>query len=89
MAIGASGGRVRMMVLKQVAQMTAIGSLAGIAVVLAFGRAAQSLLYGLSGSDPIVIVLSVLLLSLVALGAGFVPAYRDSIVHPMQALRYE
>ena len=31
MAIGASGGRVRMMVLKQVAQMTAIGSLAGIA----------------------------------------------------------
>ena len=32
---------------------------------------------------------SVVLLALVAFGAGYIPAYRASRVHPMQALRYE
>jgi ABC-type antimicrobial peptide transport system permease subunit len=77
------------MVLRQVARMAAIGAGIGVAVALGVGHAARSLLFGLSGSDPLVISLSVVLLGLVALGAGFVPAYRASRVHPMQALRYE
>jgi predicted permease len=89
MALGASSGQVRSMVLGQVARMAAIGAGIGVAVALGVGRAARSLLFGLSGSDPLVISLSVVLLALVALGAGFVPAYRASRVHPMQALRYE
>jgi predicted permease len=89
MALGASSGQVRSMVLGQVARMAAIGAGIGVAVALGVGHAARSLLFGLSGSDPLVISLSVVLLALVALGAGFVPAYRASRVHPMQALRYE
>jgi ABC-type antimicrobial peptide transport system permease subunit len=89
MALGANHSQVRMMVLAQVGRMTMIGVAIGVAVALAAGHAARSILYGLGGSDPLVIGLSVTLLSLVAFGAGFGPAYRASRVHPMEALRYE
>jgi ABC-type antimicrobial peptide transport system permease subunit len=77
------------MVLKQVSLMIAIGGVIGIIAAIALGRAAGSLLYGLKGWDPIVIASSTLLLGVVALGAGYVPAMRASRVDPMQALRYE
>jgi predicted permease len=89
MALGADAGRVRRMVLRQVGMMTLVGCLIGVAAALALGRAAASLLFGLEGHDPLVIVLSVVLLSVVALGAGYLPARRASRVDPMQALRYE
>jgi ABC-type antimicrobial peptide transport system permease subunit len=46
-------------------------------------------LFGLKGHDPVVFVVSAFLLTLVALGAGYIPALRASRVNPMQALRYE
>ncbi|HUF25392.1 MAG TPA: ABC transporter permease [Gemmatimonadaceae bacterium] len=89
MALGADGGRVRAMVLRQVAIMTVIGGVIGIAAALALGRLARSLLFELEGHDPLVVALAALLLTLVALGAGYLPARRASQVEPMQALRYE
>ena len=89
MALGANSGNVRAMVLKQVGVMIVIGGTIGIAGALALGRGAKSLLYELSGYDPIVIATSVVLLALVALSAAYVPALRASRIDPMQALRYE
>jgi predicted permease len=89
MALGADGSRVRGMVMKQVGIMLLIGGVVGIAAAVGLGRAAGSLLFGLEGNDPLVIGVATMLLVVVALGAGFVPALRASRVDPMQALRYE
>ena len=89
MALGADKSTVRMMILRQVAVMVAVGGVVGIAGALALGKGARSLLFELSGTDPMVMIASLLLLALVALGAGYIPALRASNVDPMQALRYE
>jgi predicted permease len=89
MALGADASRVRGMVLRQVAMMTFVGAVIGLGAALALGKTAQSLLFGLSPYDPLVVVVSVLVLATVALAAGFLPAYRASTVDPIKALRYE
>ncbi len=89
MALGAGGPRVRGMILRQVTRMMVVGGVIGVLAALAMGRGAQSLLFEMEGNDPLVIAVAVVLLTAVALGAGYLPALRASKVDPMQALRYE
>lgn len=89
MALGADGGRVRRLVLSKVAKLTVVGGPIGLVAAFGLGRLASSLLYGLEGHDPAVLVGATLLLALVALGAGLVPALKASRIDPMRALRYE
>jgi predicted permease len=89
MALGAEPARVRAMVLRQVAMMTIVGGAIGLGAAFWLGRLSQSLLYQLEGHDPAVMAVSAVLLALVALAAGYVPASRASRVEPMRALRYE
>ncbi|MDB4874528.1 MAG: permease [Gemmatimonadetes bacterium] len=89
MALGADARTVRGMVMKQVGMMTIVGCVIGIIAALALGRGAKSLLYNLQGYDPVVFGGAIVVLAVVALGAGFVPALKASKVDPMQALRYE
>jgi predicted permease len=89
MALGADAGNVRAMVLRQVAMMTLVGGIIGIVGALVAGRWAKSLLFELQERDPMVLVASAVVLTVVALGAGYLPALRASKIDPMQALRYE
>jgi predicted permease len=89
MALGADRGRVRGMVLRQVGIMTAIGAPIGLGGALGLSKAAQSMLFDMQGTDPVVMSIAIVTLTVVALGAGLVPALRASRVDPMQALRYE
>ena len=88
-ALGAGAAQVRGLVLRQVAKMTVIGGVIGLVAAFFLGRAAESLLFGLQGNDPFVMVSVAVVLGVVALGAGYVPAARASRVDPMVALRYE
>ncbi len=89
MALGADGGRVRGMVLRQVGWMTLIGGIVGLAGAVGIGQLAKSLLYQLEGSDPTALAGAAIVLIIVALVAGFIPAQRASRIDPMKALRYE
>jgi predicted permease len=89
MALGADASRMRAMILKQVGWMTLIGGVIGIGVAYFLGRWAESLLFEIKGYDPTIFAAAIVTLAAVAFGAGYIPAYRASRVHPMQALRYE
>jgi ABC-type antimicrobial peptide transport system permease subunit len=54
---------------------------------LAAGRVIRTLLYDLSATDPATYVQMVVVLALVALLAGYIPAWRASRIDPMDALR--
>jgi predicted permease len=88
-ALGANQTRVRMMVLRQVAILTLIGGIIGVAGALAAGRGAAAMLYEMKGYDPAVFIGGTLLLMLVSLAAGYIPAMRASKIDPIRALRYE
>ncbi len=88
-ALGADGGRVRSLVLRQVLKMTLMGGAIGLVGAFFLGRSAESLLYGLEGSDPFVMLGVTLVLGAVAFGAGYLPARRASSVDPMVALRHD
>jgi predicted permease len=89
MALGADGASVQIMVLKQVAFMTLIGGVAGLGGALALGTAAKSLLFELTGYDPVVMAAAIAVVTAVSFSAGFLPALRASRIDPMQALRHE
>lgn len=88
-ALGATPRRLRGMVLRQVGWMALAGGLAGLVFAVLLGRAAEAVLFGLSGYDPGVLSGAVLLLGAVVLTAGYLPAHRASRITPMEALRYE
>ena len=61
----------------------------GLGQALAFTRLISSLLFGLTPTDPLTIVLASLLMIASAALAGFLPARRACRVDPIIALRYE
>jgi ABC-type antimicrobial peptide transport system permease subunit len=89
LALGAAPDRLLKAVLKQVAAMAGIGIAIGLLAGIALGRVAGGMLYGLSGSDPLVLAAAVTVAATVVLVASYSPARRASQVEPMRALRYE
>ena len=89
LALGSSPGRLRAMVLKQVGWIAAVGAAVGLVAALGVGRLASSLLFGLSGYDPLVFGGAVAVIALVVLCASYLPARKASQVAPMEALRHE
>jgi len=88
-ALGASSGNVIWLVMREVVQMVLAGVAVSIPLALVLRRLIQSQLYGVRTTDPTSIVTAAILLSGIALVAGFVPARRAASSDPVQVLRYE
>lgn len=89
MTLGASAADVRRQVMAQTLRLAAMGIALGAAASWWLVRAVAGLLYGVEPRDPATFAAMSVLLGLVALLAGYVPARRASRVDPMVALRTE
>ena len=89
MALGAQRTQVLGMVLGQGLRVSAIGVAIGLSAALALARLIANLLYGVKPHDPPTFAGVAALLTLVALGASYLPALRATRVDPVTALRYE
>ena len=93
MALGARRTAVVGMVLREALIMAACGVAIGIPAALAASRLSRTvlneILFGLGPNDPVAIVSASVVLVLVVVFAGYLPARRASRVDPMVALRCE
>lgn len=87
LALGASPAGIHALVLKYVGWIAATAIVVGLAVAFGVGQLAESLLFGLSGFDVVAFGLGIVLISIVSLGASYLPARRAANVSPMAALR--
>lgn len=87
LALGARSGDVLRMVIGAGMKLALMGAALGLALVFALTRAMQSLLYGVSATDPLTLLAVTALLLVVAFVACYVPARRAMLIDPMSALR--
>ncbi len=87
MALGASRSRVQGAVIRRTLRLALIGIVAGVVASVGVAKLIVSLLYGTAPGDPVTFLGMVLLLVVVALLAGYIPARRASRIDPMIALR--
>jgi predicted permease len=89
MALGASARAVQSRIILQTLRLAAMGIALGTVASWAMVQGAQSLLFEVAPRDPGTFLAMLLVLIVVALLAGYLPARRASRIDPMVALRAE
>jgi predicted permease len=89
MALGARGGNIAWMILRETLTLVLLGLVIGVPTALFAARFISAQLFGLQPADPAALIGAAVVLTVVALLAGYVPARRASRVNPLNALRYE
>jgi ABC-type antimicrobial peptide transport system permease subunit len=88
-ALGARPADVLRIVVRQALVLSAAGAALGLGGGLPLARAMRGLLYGVGASDPVTFGGVVVLFTLVAAVASWVPARRAVRMDPLTALRWE
>lgn len=89
MALGSQKSSIYSMILKDGTTVVCIGLVIGAALALALARIVSSLLFEVNARDPLVFVVSMLLLLATGVAACIIPCWRAMRVEPSTALRYE
>jgi predicted permease len=88
-ALGASKQNVAWLILREVVRMCTAGLAIGLVAAFGLGKLIESQLFGVKASDPRVFVVAAILLTAVAMLAGWLPARKAASVDPIVALRHE
>ena len=89
LALGASPGLLRRMVLSYVVRLVGTGMAVGLPLAVAVGYALRDALFGVGPADAGALALASAVILLVALAAGWIPARRATLVDPVTTLRAE
>jgi predicted permease len=89
MALGADGGRILIMVLKQGALLGAVGIGVGVGVAVSLTRFLRSILFAVEPLDVPTFAGTIVALFAVTLLASWIPARRATRIDPTVALRYD
>ena len=89
MALGATAFEIKARIVRQTLALTAVGVAIGAAASWAVARGLEGLLFEVTPSDPRTFLGMLLVLTVVATVAGYLPARRASAIDPMSALRAE
>ena len=85
-ALGATAARVQLRVIVKTLILAAAGIVLGLIGSLALSRLIESLLYGVSPTDTVTMVAMILLMALISIAAGYLPALRASRIDPMSVI---
>ena len=89
LALGATRGEVRFLMLKQAMLSVLVGVFAGVLGSTALGHLLANQMFSVKNLDPGSLLSGVALVLLISLLACLVPSFRATRVDPMTALRYE
>ena len=89
LALGATRGSVRWLVVKESLGMVLLGLAVGVPAALALSRYLERMLYGVKPTDPASVIAAIVAMMTVAGVAAWIPASRASRVDPNAALRCE
>jgi ABC-type antimicrobial peptide transport system permease subunit len=87
MALGATRGAVRRLVVSQGARVVLAGVVIGVGAALASTRLLGALLFGVKAVDAVVFAAMSLMMIAIGMMASYMPARRASSVHPIESLR--
>jgi predicted permease len=86
-ALGAHGGDVRRLILRDAGRLAALGIAGGLGLAVWMAQALRSLLYGVDPLDGVSLAAAAVILGGAAMLASWLPARRAARVDPLAALR--